>query len=617
MTDTNIGASEQAQPTNIPSAERVKSSSSGDSGQAPTDLNKSSSPNKSISFSQTTSSSQSGTLSGTSGTSSSSSGRNTSSSSGTTSSSGGYPPSSSHSSGSPEDNPPDNDKHSGSPRSDDNDGGRGDSSQPRSSGSGESSGQSSDKKDSLVGEDNMETNTSELDISTAQEKPSEDQTSQTEGTQDSFLRRKDNSSSLSSREGGESGYIGGSSSVSVLASISPSKSTSSLSAPLATVSDSQETLESSVSCIEDSVPLTSTAFSQSNLLLLKTPGAPKSAQEVDKNEESGSNKPDISDESPHHGKEGEEALVTSESQDDAAEVSSELLPLEPPHSPEILNDGDGGGGNGKQDDADSPVIALQGAGLPRDRDSMDTSPVIALQSPLKSKKDISKATELAPMEVEEPESSQAMETDMISTQNSFVLQLADSQSMLTPFSPFKQSQHKPVDSEGLSKEDGSTLNPQRIEQDKNNFPELKLGNEVVGTNNKQIISSIDGKQNDASLEASKHSGATISAVSLLGIESVSEEDKHSAVKSKPIPLYESLLCEDSSSQASINFVAKETSASISSNQRLSELQDTSQITNSGIVLMYHVYANRTQAKKRVTILNLVRFSCKDTIIFLC
>ena len=598
MTDTNIGASEQAQPTNIPSAERVKSSSSGDSGQAPTDLNKSSSPNKSISFSQTTSSSQSGTLSGTSGTSSSSSGRNTSSSSGTTSSSGGYPPSSSHSSGSPEDHPPDNDKLSGSPRSDD--GRRGESSQPHSSGSSEDSGQSSDKKDSSVGEDNMETNTSELDISTAQEKPSEDQTSQTEGTQDSFLRRKDNSSSLSSREEGESDYIGGSSSVSVLASISPSKSTSSSSAPLATVSDSQETLESSVSCIEDSVPLTSAAFSQSNLLLLKTPGAPKSAQEVDKNEESGSNKPDISDESPHQGKEGEEALVTSESQDDAAEVSSELLPLEPPHSPELLNDGDG-----KQDDVDSPVIAIQGAGLPRDRDSMDTSPVIALQSPLRSKKDISKATELAPMEVEEPESSQAMETDMISTQNSFILQLADSQSMLTPFSPFKQSQHKPVDSERLSKEDGSsTLSLQRIEQDKNDIPELKQGNEVVGTNNKQIVSSIDGEQNDASLEASKHSGATISAVSLLGIESVSEKDQHSAVKSKPIPLYESLLCEDSSSQASINFVAKETSASISSNQRLSELQDTSQITNSGIVLMFRVYANKCK-------LILVQFFGKD------
>ena len=610
MTDTNIGASEQAQPTNIPSAERVKSSSSGDSGQAPTDLNKSSSPNKSISFSQTTSSSQSGTLSGTSGTSSSSSGRNTLSSSGTTSSSGGYPPSSSHSSGSPEDHPPDNDKHSGSPRSDDNDGGRGDSSQPRSSGSGENSGQSSDKKDSSVGEANMETNTFERDISTAQEKPSEDQTSQTEGTQDSFLRRKDNSSSLSSREGGESGYIGGSSSVSVLASISPSKSTSSsMSAPLATVSDSQETLESSVSCIEDSVPLTSAAFSQSNLLILKTPGVPKSAQKVDKNEESDSNKPDISDDSPHRGKEGEEALVTSESQDDAAEVSSELLPLEPPHSPEILNDGDG-----KQDDADSPVIAIQGAGLPRDRDSMDTSPVIALQSPLRSKKDISKATELAPMEVEEPESSQAMETDMISTQNSFILQLADSQSMLTPFSPLKQSQHKPVDSERLSKEDGSsTLNPHHIEQDKNDIPELKQANKVVGTNNKQIVSSIDGKQNDASLEASKHSSATISAVSLLGIESISEKDQHSAVKSKPIPLYESLLCEDSSSQASINFVAKETSASISSNQRLSELQDTSQITNSGIVLMYRIYANRTQAKKIITILNLVRFSGKDTV----
>ena len=594
MTDSNIGASEQAQPTNIPSAERVKSSSSGESGQAPTDSNKASSPNRSISFSQTTSSSQSGSLSGTSGTSSSPSGRNTSSSSGTTSSSGGYPPSSSHSSGSPEDHPPDNDKHSGGPRSDD-DGGSRDSSQPRSGGSGESSGQSSDKKDSPVGEDNKETNTSKLDVSTAQEKPRQsslDQTSQTEGTQDSFLKRKDNSSSLSSR-GGESGYIGGSSSVSMLTSISPSKSTScSLSAPLATVSDSQETLESSVSYIEDSVPLTSAAFSQSKLTL-KTPSVQKSAQEVDKNGEFDSNKPEVSDDSPHHGKEGEEALETSKNQGDVAEISSELLPLEPPHSPELLNDDViEGNRDSKQDNTDSPVIAIQGAGLARNRDSMDTvqSPVIALQSPLSSKKNISKATELAPMEVdllEEPENSQAMEADMISTQNSFILQLADSQSMVTPFSPLKQSQQKPVDSERLSKEDDSALNPQHTKQDKNDFPELKQGNEVVGTNNKQIVSSIDGEQTDASLVASKH-GATISAVSLLGIEPISENDKvplPSAVKSKPIPLYESLLCEDSSSQASINFVAKETSASTSSNQRLGELQDTSQITNSGIILM--------------------------------
>ena len=265
--------------------------------------------------------------------------------------------------------------------------------------------------------------------------------------------------------------------------------------------------------------------------------------------------------------------------------------MEPPHSPELLSDDViEGNRDGKQDNTDSPVIAIQGAGLARNRDSMDTvqSPAIALQSPLSSKKNISKATELAPMEVdllEEPENSQAMETDMISTQNSFILQLADSQSMVTPFSPLKQSQQKPVDSERLSKEDDSALNPQHTELDKNDFSELKQGNEVVGTNNKQIVSSIDGEQTDTSLVASKHSGATISAVSLLGIEPISENDKvplHSAVKSKPIPLYESLLCEDSSSQASINFVAKETSASIS-NQRLGELQDTSQITNSGIV----------------------------------
>ena len=597
MTSSNVGPSEQAQPTNIPSAERVKSSSSGESAQAPTSSNKSPSPNKSISSSQTISSSQNGTASG-SGTSSSSSGPNTSSSSGTTSSSGGYPPSSSHSSDSPEDHPPDN--HRGNPSSDGDDGGRGESSQPPPSGSSGSTEQSNDKKDSSIGEDNMETDTSELDTSVAQERAKQsslDQTSQTEGTQDSFLKRKDNSSSLSSREGGESGYIGGSSSVSVLASVSPSKSTpGSLSAPLATVSDSQETLESSVSCIEDSVPLANTAQAQAKLAL-KTPNIHKSVQVVanNDNELTDSNKLEVINGSPDHMKEVEDNPETSEGQGDAAQISSELLPLEPPHSPELLDDDvvDGDGDDGKRDSPGSPVIAFQGPELPRDSDGTDTveSPVIALQSPLSSKKAISKPTQLAPMQLdlqEEPECSQAMETDMISTQNSFVLQLADSQCMLTPFSPFKQSQHKPIDGERLSKEDNSAVNPQNSEQDKNDLPGLKQGNEVVDANNKQIDLNITSKETDAAVEASKDKGANTCTGSVVSNEPASEGDKlplHSAVKSKPIPLYESLLCEDSSSQASMNLAqtgAKDTSGSISSNQRLGELQDTSQITNSGI-----------------------------------
>ena len=593
MTSSNVGPSEQAQPTNVPSAERVKSSSSGESAQAPTDSNKAPSPNKSISLSQTISSSQSGTLSGTSGTSSSSSAPNTSSSSGTTSSSGGYPPSSSHSSDSPEDHPPDN--HRGNPGSDGDDGGRGDSSQPPPNGSSESTEQSNDKKDSSVGEGDMETNPSELDMSTAQERARQsslDQTSQTEGTQDSFLKRKDNSSSLSSREGGESGYIGGSSSVSVLASVSPSKSTSgSLSGPLAAVSDSQETLESSVSCIEDSVPLPNTAQAQ------VTPNIHKSARVVAKNDtELNSNKLKLIAGSPDHVKKVEDNPETSEGEGYAAEVSSELLPLEPPHSLELLDDDvvDGGGGDdGKCDSTDSsPVIAFQGPEVPRDSNGTDTveSPVIALQSPLSSKKAISKPTQLVPMEVdlqEEPESSQAMDTDMISTQNSFILQLADSQCTLTPFSPFKQSQHKPVDSEGLSKDD-SAVNRQDYEQTKNDLPGLTQENEVEDANNKQLHHNIGSRETDAGLEASKHEGDGASTVPVVSNEPVSEGDKlplHSAVKSKPIPLYESLLCEDSSSQASINFAqtgTKETSKLISSNQRLGELQDTSQITNSGI-----------------------------------
>ena len=464
---SNLGASEQAQPINIPSAERVKSSSSGESGQAPTESNKGApSPNKSTSFSQSISSSQSGSQSVASGTSTSSSGPNTSSTSGTTSSSGGYPPSSSHSSDSPEDQPPSN--RTGHPSSDGGDGGGGDSSQPHPSGSSESAEQRSNNQDSSVGEDNMLTSTSELDASTTQggaRHPCLDQTSQTEGTQDSFLKRKDNSSSLSSREGGESGYIGGSSSVSVLASVSPSKSTpSSLSAPLATVSDSQETLESSISCIEDSVPIhTNTAQTQSKLASKTTPNVLKSVQALAKGDELNSDNLVIVEDVDNP--------EASEGQDVAAEVSSELLPLEPPQSPELINNGDAidrdDGDVEKEEDIDSPVIAFQGAELPRDGDE---SPVIALQSPLSSRKGISKPTRPSPMELnleqeeeQEPEGSQAMETDMISTQNSFMLQLADSQCSLTPFSPFKQSQCKPVDSDGLS----SAVNPQDDEQDKN------------------------------------------------------------------------------------------------------------------------------------------------------
>lgn len=577
MTETgsNVGPSEQAQPTNIPSAERAKSSSSGGSGQAPTDSNQTPSPNKSITFSQTVSSSQSGTLSGASGTSSSSSGGpNTSSSSGTTSSGSGYPPSSSHSSDSPEE-PPSND-HRGSPGSDGGGGGK-DSSQQPPSGSDENSEQSKEKGDSSIGKDNVETNISELDNSIPQEnvrQPSLDQPSQTEGTQDSFLKRKDNSSSLSSREGGESGYIGGSSSVSVLASVSPSKSTpgslSVPSVPLVSVSDSQETLESSISCIEDSVPLTNTAQSQAKPAY-KTANTCESAQAVPSsdNEVAPFNKLKGLDGTPDQPKQGEK-LETNEDQVIATKVSSELLPLEepPPHSPELLDDDviDGGSEDGKQDTTNSPVIALQVPRLPRDSDSTNTadraeSPVIALQSP-PSKRAISKSTQLVPIEVdpEEPGSSRAMDIDMISTQNSFVLQLADSQCTLTPFSSFKQSQQKLIEAEDSRKDKGSVENSK---QDDKDSPELQQGNA--------------NEQKDTD---------NTSAASLVN-EPVSEGAKsplNSIVKSKPIPLYESLLYEDSNSLASMNspqIQTKQTGPSSLSHPRLSELQDTSQITNSG------------------------------------
>ena len=606
---SNLGASEQAQPTNIPSAERVKSSSSGESGQAPTESNKGApSPNKSTSFSQSISSSQSGSQSVASGTSTSSSGPNTSSTSGTTSSSGGYPPSSSHSSDSPEDQPPSNRR--GHPSSDGGDsGGGGDSSQPHPSGSSESAEQRSNNQDSSVGEDNMLTSTSELDASTTQggaRHPCLDQTSQTEGAQDSFLKRKDNSSSLSSREGGESGYIGGSSSVSVLASVSPSKSTpSSLSAPLATVSDSQETLESSVSCIEDSVPIhTNTAQTQSKLASKTTPNVLKSVQALAKGDELDSDNLVIVEDVDNP--------EASEGQDVAAEVSSELLPLEPPQSPELINNGDAidrdDGDVEKEEDIDSPVIAFQGAELPRDGDE---SPVIALQSPLSSRKGIFKPTRPSPVEVDleqeeeqEPEGSQAMETDMISTQNSFMLQLADSQCSLAPFSPFKQSQCKPVDSDGLSStvnpqernqhklvnSDGlsSAVNSQDDEQDKNDD---KQGSEVAATtNDKQVDRNISGKEADTDLESSEREVVTDSVASNERVSKGNNLPSHSAIRTKPIPLYESLQCDYSSSQASMNLPqmgGKETSIS---NQRLGELQDTSQITNSGMnecFVQYH------------------------------
>ena len=607
---SNIGPSEQAQPTNIPSTEKSKSSSSGN-GQAQMDTNQVTSPSKLSS--QSISSSQSGTLSGASGTSSSLSGPNTSSSSGTTSSGSGYPPSSSHSSGSPEDPPPSNDKKGSS-----GSGSGGDSSQQPLTGSDESFEQSGVKKDqssSSVGEDNMDTGMSQVGASLQQENTRQsllDQSSQTEGTQDSFLKRRDNSSSLSSREGGESGYIGGSSSVSVLASISPSKSTpGSLSAPLPSLSDSQETLESSVSCIEDSVPVTLSAQPQARLAPV-TSNTRKSTQAIpnSKDEFSQAKKLNIVDDSvapsdqPKHGEDmaeaGEDMAEASEDEIDN-KISSELLPLEPPHSPELLNDDVVDDGNDdKMDTADSPVIAFQAPELPCNSDVTKTieradSPVIALQSS-SSKAATFMSFHVTPTEVDmlEPESSQGMDTDMISTQSSFVLQLADSQSTLTPFSPFKQSDQKQSENEssrGLSKDDESIRNSEEVEQCEKELPnlvELKEPSEVDITNDKQKVPSITSKVTDSTSVASVHTSTSNPAVPVAGNQTVSEGDKPPMVKSKPVPLYESLICDDSNSESIINSALTKEKEAATSISRLSELQhsvDTSQITNSGRSLL--------------------------------
>ena len=603
--DSVIGPSVQAQPSNLPgsSTEGTKSSS-GVSGQ--TNIVKSTSPAKS---SQT--SSQSGTVSSSSGSFSSSSSHPSSG----TSSGSGYPPSSSYSSGSSNEPPP-SDNQKSSPES--GEGGGGDS-QPPSTGH-ESFGSIGEKKQDESkqhpSEENMDTTSSQ-----SQTEGSLPQTSsqmegiQTEGTQDSFLGRKPESCSLSSREGGESGYSGGSSSASVLASASLSKGTSgSLSIPLATVSDSQETVENSVSCIEDSVPLTSdavapgfkplhvlrtsesvTPIAGENVIVPPTishlEGCQKGETESTKQHKvlgssDSDNKFDISCTGDSQVRvEGHEGISEQQTNKD---VSSELLPVDSPQSPELLN-------NESLEKAD-------------DENMLDApnSPEIAIQAPMPSHSTpVSKAVNnenqdhivsqtLANVEknsgkshlVEDvfslQQSSQAMETDVMLTQSSFVLQLADSQCSLAPTSPCKTDsvQVSEASERGeSSKVDDVVANPEEIEEYEKEFPSLVRLEQQNEEGVKQDVPTLEGQKpsvvtadvregddpgtcclNMPTDSNSKPVSNPCIPTVISNSETSSDRSKlpiEALVRSKPVPFYESLVCEDSVSETLLTPVSRD------------------------------------------------------------
>ena len=578
---SNFGPSEQAQPTNIPSVGRTKSSSNG-SGQAP---NLTPPSSKSTPSSQISSSSQGVRLSGASGTnSSSSSDPTTSSSSGATSSCSGYPPSSSTSSSNPEDHPPGN--HRGSPST--GEGGER-SSQPPHKDSDESFEQSGEGKDqfaSSVGEESVDTNdllTDNCTLKKITQQSSLELPSQTESTQDSFLKRTSDSPSLSSREGRESGYAGGSSSVSVLASVSPSKSTpgSSLSA-LMSATDSQETLEGSVCCIEDSVALTDMCVPQAQASPASETTSTKSAPRLE-NEVTVSNELKHTDSSLEEVEQIENKSELNHEGQVNLEVSSELLPLEPLYSPQLLIDN-----AADSDITNSPVIVFQAQDLPRNKkapvvEENKEFPLIHLPYLSGREDEIPECTQFVAMEVgvEESQGSQPMDTDMISTQTSFILQLADSQCSIRSVTPTKHSQQKLTEDEKdkkLPEGDGITI-AKNIEQ-KNIFVDSNQPDEVDAESDKQN----DNSKSEAPFvaRATTDDAMTVTTNQLASKEDGSPLDR--PANSKPVPLYESLVCEDSSIQASVSSakaVAKTAAVSIESHSRLDEGQDTSQITNSG------------------------------------
>ena len=601
-TDNNIGPSVQAQPTNLSSVEPNKSSSSGN-GQA--DVFKAPSPTKPISSSQT--SNQSGTVSGCSG-SPACSAPQSSSSSGTSSSSSGYPPSSSHTSSSSDDPPP-SVNQGGTPRSE-----GADSQQPPPMGN-VSNGSSRERKDESRAhpskEDMDTTSSSQIELQGS----SQTDGIRAEGTQDSFLGRKNESGSFSSRDGAESGYSAGSSSSSVLVSATCSvnlSTASSLSAPLATVSDSQETVENSVSCVEDSVPLSSdTVKIVSNFP--HTSGAPESItpeatthqaiSRLDESEEMGNTdllklKEDnggCESEKSNHSFIGtsSERHVLVNSQEDMGEqqinkdVSSELLPLENPQSPELLNDGPEQTESDNEDMMDapnSPEIAIQAPKLSQNRSlfqAVCSTEIKESHTSAQTVTDIETSNAKSPVSsqvlIEDAnESSQAMETDMISTQSSFVLQLADSQCSVAPVSPMKTDAEQLSDAgeEGGSlKSDGVVIaNPEEIEEYEKEFPSLvrvEQHEEATKKDDSQpdgpeaAVNVINVSKLDDNSNAKKPSECTPKPTSSLSVAPITSNGgsdldgpKVQLDAPKPVPLYESLECDVSVGEALSNPVSR-------------------------------------------------------------
>ena len=502
----------------------------------------------------------------------------------------------------------------------------------------------------------MDTSTSQTVHHGSEEQSSLEQSNLSQGTQDSFLKRKNDPSSLSSHGGGESGYNAGSSSASVLASTTyaSSKSVScSLSAPLSVVSDSQETVENSVSCVEDSVPLAVDSLAQlkpaqqmdTTNEITEEAGASLHAgtnmvsphkQQNSELEPSEDNKDVKSQEGGDNGHSNKlnqsdagasaEHAIIIESQEQVdyeqndREVSSELLPLEPPHSPEVLHIAPGGDDTSAQmNTSDSPEISLQQTpDVPDSRllpaaSMKENSPEIVLPAQSDTNKNSANPTggsnaDRVEDNVPVSEVNQAMETDVVCTQNSFVLQIADSQCSVFPVSPGKVDNEKEIDKvegiESSSKIEEVVATPEEIEEYERDFPnllEMKRQNEPE--DEPQQASSIKSGQENALMEeniakednnpgnrsepavptsiVSRTNISTVSGDSALASKGADPPLEQTAVKKRPVPLYESLVCDDSVNQ---NLNQTGTSqigiGDAASFVEVEESMDTSQVTNS-------------------------------------
>ena len=566
--DSNIGPSVQAQPSNVPSDERTKSSSSGSGqtdGRSPTESSQTSSRSGTVDGSPTSSAPQS------------------SSSSGTTSSTSGYPPSSSP------DNPPPSGNQRGTPRSEGTDSQQPHPTDDASDGSGrERKGESQ----AHPTEEDMDTTSSSQIEASDHRGTSQTDGNLAEGTQDSFLGRKNQSGSFSSCSGVESGYSAGSSSASVLVSATCSVSmltTKSQSAPLSTVSDSQKTVENSVSCVEDSVPLSSDEMKSVSKFPHKT-GALESVipaavthqtiSRLDESKEIG--KADLlKHKKVNRGCESDnssechlliESLKAVVEQQINKDISSELLPVENPQSPELLNDVSVETINeDMMDTPNSPEIAIQALKLPQNRSLFQTVYSTEIkeshtntQTVTNVKKSCAKSSIHSQALVEDAiENSQAMETDMVSIQSSFVLQLTESQCSLAPVSPMKSDISEAGEEGWSSKNDGVVVaSLEEIEEYEKEFPSLvkvqQHDEETVKdgaslpSEQEAAVNVIDiSKQHDSN-NSNKPSDCMTKPTNIRPITSNNESGSDGSklqldalAKAKPIPLYESLECDDS------------------------------------------------------------------------